>query len=329
MFVTEEKSMDHLSPLRIAVIDDWQSVAGQSADWSTLADVAKVEFFHEFPGDVAQMAKRFESYDVICAMRERTRFDRELLLQLPQLKLLVTSGMRNAAIDLAAAGERGIAVAGTEGNAHAAPELTWTLIMALTRNVAAETRALRHGGWQHGLGVSLHGRTLGILGLGKIGATVARYGQAFGMRVIAWSENLTLERAAACGVTYVSKQALFSQADVLSVHLVLSERSRGIVDAPTLALMKPTAHLINTARGAIVDEAALIDALRARRIAGAALDVFAMEPLPAAHPFRSMDNVLATPHIGYVTQESYRLFYSQMIEDILAWRANNPIRLLN
>ncbi|NDL63703.1 D-2-hydroxyacid dehydrogenase family protein [Enterobacteriales bacterium SAP-6] len=315
-------------PIRIAVIDDWQSVAGQVADWSALAPVGEVSFLHEYPADTARLAERLQSYDVVCAMRERTRFDRALLTQLPRLRLLVTSGMRNAAIDIAAAGELGISVAGTDGNPHAAPELAWALIMSVTRNLLAEANQLKAGGWQHGLGVGLHGRTLGILGLGKIGQKVARYAQAFGMRTIAWSENLTVERAAQHGVAYVEKPALFAQSDVLSIHLVLGGRSRGIVDAPLLSLMKPTAYLVNTARGPIVDEAALIAALRARRIAGAALDVFDQEPLPAEHPFRTLDNVLATPHIGYVTRESYALFFGNMIEDILAWHAGRPIRLL-
>ncbi|WP_413727662.1 D-2-hydroxyacid dehydrogenase family protein [Sodalis sp. RH19] len=320
--------MSQLSPVRIAVIDDWQSVAGQVVDWSALTPVGDVTFLHEFPADTAALAARLQCYDVICAMRERTRFDRALMMQLPQLKLLVTSGMKNAAIDIAAAGELGISVAGTDGNPYATPELTWALIMALTRNLLAEATALRSGGWQQGLGTSLHGRTLGILGLGKIGRKVARYAQAFGMETIAWSENLTAERAAESGVTYVDKATLFAQADVLSVHLVLSGRTRAMVDAPSLALMKPSAYVVNTARGPIIDEAALIAALHERRIAGAALDVFDQEPLPAAHPFRAMDNVLATPHIGYVTRESYQVFFSDMIEDILAWHAGRPIRLL-
>lgn len=320
--------MSQMPSVRIAVIDDWQDVAAQLVDWSALAPVGEVTFLHEFPADNQVLAARLQSYDVICAMRERTRFDRALLSQLPRLRLLVTSGMKNAAIDIAAAGELGISVVGTDGNPHAAPELAWALIMAVTRNLQGEAHALKTGDWQQGLGIGLHGRTLGVLGLGKIGQKVARYAQAFGMKTIAWSENLTAERAAESGVAYVDKQTLFAQADVLSIHLVLGERSRGIADAASLALMKPTAYLVNTARGPIVDEAALIAALRARRIAGAALDVFDQEPLPAEHPFRTLDNVLATPHIGYVTRESYTVFFTQTIEDILAWHAGRPIRLL-
>ncbi len=320
--------MDKL-PVRIAVIDDWQSAAESMADWSALAPVGRVAFLADYPGTLEQRVERLRPYTIICAMRERTRFDQALLSRLPQLKLLVTSGMRNAAIDLAAAAQAGVEVCGTGGDANAAPELTWALVMALTRNLLTEANSLRGRGWQCGVGRGLHGRTLGILGLGKIGQKIAGYGQAFGMHTIAWSENLTVERATQSGVTYVSKRELFERSDVLSVHLVLGERTRGLVDAVALGWMKPSAYLVNTARGPIVDEAALITALRARRIAGAALDVFAQEPLPADHPFRSLDNVLATPHIGYVTEQSYRLFYGQMIEDILAWHAGEPIRAVS
>jgi phosphoglycerate dehydrogenase-like enzyme len=319
--------MTQRSPVRIAVLDDWQSVASDVVDWSVLDSIGQITFLHEFPADTDSMAARLEPYDVICVMRERTLFDEALLSQLPHLKLLVTGGMRNAAIDVKAAGKLGIQVCGTESYKHAAPELTWALIMGITRNLVHEANSLRSGQWQIGLGSDLHGKTLGILGLGSIGKWIARYGQAFGMNVIAWSENLTAQAAAEVGVTYVSKQELFEQSDILSVHLVLSERSRGLVDAQALGWMKPTAYLINTARGPIVDEAALIDTLQQRRIAGAALDVFAIEPLPADHPFRNLDNLLATPHVGYVTENNYRTFFSQMIEDIQAWDAGEPIRV--
>ncbi|MET0948721.1 MAG: D-2-hydroxyacid dehydrogenase family protein [Pseudomonas sp.] len=319
--------MTQRSPARIAVLDDWQSVASDVVEWSVLNSIGEVTFLHEFPADTDSMAARLQSFDVICVMRERSSFDEALLSQLPHLKLLVTGGMRNAAIDVKAAGKLGIQVCGTDSYKHAAPELTWALIMGITRNLVDEANALRSGQWQMGLGSDLHGKTLGILGLGSIGKWIARYGQAFGMNVIAWSENLTAEAAAESGVTYVSKQQLFEQSDVLSVHLVLSDRSRGLVDAQALSWMKPSAYLINTARGPIVDEAALIETLQQRRIAGAALDVFAIEPLPAEHPFRTLDNVLATPHIGYVTENNYRTFFSQMIEDIQAWDAGEPIRV--
>ncbi|WP_163033894.1 D-2-hydroxyacid dehydrogenase family protein, partial [Pseudomonas viridiflava] len=236
-------------------------------------------------------------------------------------------GMRNAAIDVAAAKRLNITVCGTDSYKQAAPELTCALIMGITRNLVTEANALRAGHWQVGLGSDLYGKTLGILGLGSIGKWIARYGQAFGMEVIAWSQNLTPEAAAECGVTYVSKQALFEQADVLSVHLVLSDRSRGLVDAEALGWMKPGAFIVNTSRGPIIDEAALIQTLRQRRIAGAALDVFDVEPLPEHHPFRTLDNVLATPHIGYVTENNYQTFYGLMIENIQAWHAGTPIRV--
>ncbi|UVM30087.1 D-2-hydroxyacid dehydrogenase family protein [Pseudomonas sp. B21-021] len=315
--------------VQIAVIDDWQDVARDVVDWSVLGSIGEVTFVHEYPADNATLAERLGRFEVICVMRERTRFDEDLLKRLPNLKLLVTGGMRNAALDMPAAARLGIKVCGTDSYKHAAPELTWALIMAATRNLLNEANALRAGQWQQGLGGDLHGKTLGILGLGSIGQRVAQFGQVFGMRVIAWSENLTAERAEQAGVTYVSKQQLFEQADVLSVHLVLSDRSRGLVDAQALDWMKPTALLVNTARGPIVDEAALIKALQKQRLGGAALDVFDQEPLPALHPFRTLDNVLATPHVGYVSRQNYELFFSQMIEDIQAWSAGEPVRLLN
>jgi phosphoglycerate dehydrogenase-like enzyme len=315
--------------VQIAVIDDWQDVARDVVDWSMLDSLGEVTFEHDYPADNATLAERLGRYQVICVMRERTRFDEDLLKRLPNLELLVTGGMRNAALDMRAAAKLGIKVCGTDSYKHAAPELTWALIMAATRNLVKEANALRTGQWQQGLGGDLHGKTLGILGLGSIGQRVAQFGQVFGMKVIAWSENLTAERAEQVGVTYVSKQALFEQADVLSVHLVLSERSRGLVDAQALGWMKPTALLVNTARGPIVDEAALIKALQKQHIAGAALDVFEQEPLPSMHPFRTLDNVLATPHVGYVSRQNYEQFFSQMIEDIQGWAAGQPIRLLN
>ena len=314
--------------LQIAVIDDWQSVASDVADWSALASQGEVHFLHDYPADTALMIERLNGFDVICVMRERSTFDKALLQGLPKLKLLVTGGMRNAAIDIPAAKALGITVCGTDSYKQAAPELTWALIMASTRNLLAEASSLRAGGWQVGLGGDLYGKTLGILGLGSIGQKVAQFAQVFGMRVIAWSENLTPERAAESGVMRVSKQELFEQADILTVHLVLSERSRGLVDAQALAWMKPSARLINTARGPIVDEQALVAALVSGRLAAAALDVFAEEPLPVDHPFRSLPNVLATPHVGYVSEQNYRQFYEQMIEDIQGWAAGVPIRVL-
>ncbi|MFC6296549.1 D-2-hydroxyacid dehydrogenase family protein [Pseudomonas sp. CCM 7893] len=314
--------------VRIAVIDDWQNVASDVVDWSVLEAVGQVSFLHDYPADTATMVERLQTFDVICLMRERSTFDQALLRGLPNLKLLVTGGMRNAAVDIPAAKALGIQVCGTDSYKHAAPELTWALIMASTRNLLAEANSLRDGEWQQGLGSDLYGKTLGILGLGSIGQRIAQFGKVFGMRVIAWSENLTPERAAESGVDWVSKRELFEQADVLSIHLVLSDRSRGLVDAQALSWMKPTAQLINTARGPIVDETALIAALVSGRLAGAALDVFDQEPLPVDHPFRQLANVLATPHVGYVSEQNYRQFYAQMIEDIQSWASGAPIRVL-
>ena len=314
--------------VQIAVIDDWQDVASGVVDWSVLESVGQVHFLHDYPADTATMIERLKGFEVICVMRERSPFDKALLQGLPNLKLLVTGGMRNAAIDIAAAKALGIQVCGTDSYKHAAPELTWALIMASTRNLVAEANSLRAGNWQVGLGGDLYGKTLGILGLGSIGQKVAQFAQEFGMRVIAWSENLTPERAAQSGVTWVSKQALFEQADILTVHLVLSDRSRGLVDAQALGWMKPGARLVNTARGPIVDEQALVQALQSGRLAGAALDVYSEEPLPADHPFRHLPNVLATPHVGYVSEQNYRQFYAQMIEDIQAWANGASIRAL-
>lgn len=314
--------------VQIAVIDDWQNVASGVVDWSVLDAVGQVHFLHDYPADTATMVDRLKGFEVICLMRERSTFDKALLQGLPKLKLLVTGGMRNAAIDIPAAKALGIQVCGTDSYKHAAPELTWALIMASTRNLLGEATSLRAGGWQVGLGGDLHGKTLGILGLGSIGQKVAQFAKVFGMRVIAWSENLTPQRAAESGVTWVSKRELFEQADILTIHLVLSDRSRGLVDAQALGWMKPTARLVNTARGPIVDEQALVQALNSGRLAGAALDVYAEEPLPADHPLRRLPDVLATPHIGYVSEQNYRQFYQQMIEDIQAWATGVPVRVL-
>ncbi|MFY1667960.1 D-2-hydroxyacid dehydrogenase family protein [Pseudomonas sp. Pseu.R1] len=315
------------SVLKIAVLDDWQSVAQNVVDWTALDPIGSVSFLHDYPADTATLVARLKDFNVICVMRERTIFDDALLSQLPNLKLLVTGGMRNAALDLKAAARLGITVVGTDSYKYAAPELTWALIMGVTRNIVDEANSLRAGNWQIGIGSDLYGKTLGIVGLGSIGQKIARYALAFDMKVIAWSENLTAERAAEHGATYVSKQELFEQSDIISVNLVLSDRSRGLVDADSLNRMKPTAYLVNTARGPIVDEDALVEVLKQKKIAGAALDVYSVEPLPAEHPFRTLPNLLATPHVGYVTENNYRMFFSQMIEDIQAWYAGTPIRV--
>jgi phosphoglycerate dehydrogenase-like enzyme len=306
-------------PLNVAVLDDYQNVAFSFADWSQLGERAIVTVFNDHISDLEALIARLARFDVLCVMRERTPLPRAIIERLPRLKLIVSTGRRNASIDAAAAAKRGIPVANTGYSSAPTIELTFALILASLRHVAAENASLRAGGWQRAIGGDLRGATLGVLGLGNIGAEVARIGLAFGMNVIAWSQNLTQEKASAAGARLVSKDELFEQADILTIHLVLSARSRGLVGAADLALMKPTARLINTSRGPIVDEAALIAALAARKIAGAAIDVFDQEPLSLDHPFRSMDNVLATPHIGYVSEEVYRKFYGDTVAAVRAF----------
>ncbi len=307
--------------LNVAVLDDYQNVALRMADWSALATVS---VFNDHIADPDMLVARLLPFDVICVMRERTPLPRGVIENLARLKLIVSTGRRNASIDVAAAAERGIPVAITGYASSPTIELTWALILASVRHVASENASLRAGGWQRAIGADLGGKTLGVLGLGNIGAEVARIGLAFGMNVIAWSQNLTQEKASAAGARLVSKEDLFRQADILTIHLVLSARSRGLVGAAELALMKPAARLVNTSRGPIVDEAALIAALAARKIAGAALDVFDREPLPATHPFRAMDNVFATPHIGYVSEDVYRIFYGDTVAAIRAFLDGAP-----
>ncbi len=315
----------------IAVLDDYQHVARSFADWDSLAPRARTVFFHDHvaDSDTDALAARLAPFDAVVLMRERTRMDAALLARLPNLKLIVTVGMWNAAIDLHAARSRHIVVSGTSGGeAAATPALVWALILGITRNLHAEASSVRAGGWQVGLGVDVNGKTLGLLGLGRIGQAVAKIGQAFGMRAIAWSQNLTDETAAEHGVQRVDKDVLFQTSDVLSIHLKLGDRTKGIVGERELALMKPAAYLVNTSRGPIVSEPALIDALKARRIAGAALDVFDEEPLARDHPYRFLPNVLATPHIGYVTENTYRGAFPQIVEAIHAWLDGAPVREL-
>jgi phosphoglycerate dehydrogenase-like enzyme len=314
-------------PLRVAVLDDYQHAAHSFADWSALRPDAEVNFFHDHLSEQADLVERLAPFHVVCAMRERTEFTATLLAQLPNLSLLVTTGASNASIDVEAARARAITVCGTGGVGSATPELTWALILAAVRRLPSEIASVRSGGWQTTVGTGLHGKTLGILGLGRIGTAVARVGQAFGMRTVAWSQNLSAEHAAAHGVERLGKQDVLASADLLTIHLRLSERTRGLLGAAELALMKSTAWLVNTSRGPIVDEAALIAALRASRIAGAALDVFDTEPLTADHPYRSLDNVVASPHIGYVTDATYRVFYGDTVENIRAWIDGRPIRI--
>ena len=312
----------------ITVLDDYQSVALTSADWSAVQAAHTVEVITEHIADRTELVRRLAHSDIVVAMRERTPFRADLLEALPALQLLVTTGMANASIDLAAAAGHGITVCGTGGSGNAMPELTIGMMIALTRNFAQEDAAVRAGGWQHTIGPGLAGSRLGIVGLGRLGVPVANLAQALGMEVVAWSPNLTQERADPHGVRAVDKHELFATADVITIHMPLSDASRGLIGAAELALMKPSAYLINTSRGPIVDEAAMLDVLRRRSIAGAGLDVYDVEPLPADHPLRSMPNTLLLPHIGYVTSDNYRTFYRHAVEDILAFGAGTPIRVL-
>ena len=309
--------------MKVAILDDYQHVALRLADWSAVRRRAEITVFNDHLADPAAVVERLRPFDIVCVMRERTPLSRDILQQLPRLKLIASTGLRNAAVDMRAAAERGIEVTATGYESTPTIEFSWALILASARHLAREAASVRAGGWQTSVGANLRGKCLGVIGLGNIGKEVARIALAFGMTVIAWSQNLTKEIASAAGATLVDKDALFRQADIVTIHLILSRRTVGLVGAAELALMKPTARLINTSRGPIVDEAALIEALQARRIAGAALDVFDAEPLPADHPFRRLDNVLATPHIGYVTEELYRTFYGDAAASIAAWLESN------
>ena len=316
--------------LRCIILDDYQNVALCQANWSVLEPEVQVTALHNPIQDQDRLVEALIDADIIVIMRERTPMTSTLLSRLPRLKLLVTSGARNASIDLAAAKAQGVTVSGTGSGSDAPVELTWALILGLARHLTAENRSIRNSGpWQSTLGVGLRGKTLGLIGLGKIGQRMAMIAQAFGMRVIAWSQNLTAERAAEFNVELApSKQALLQTSDVVSLHLVLSDRSRGIIAAADLAAMKQSAFLVNTSRSGLVDQAALLEALETRRIAGAGLDVFDHEPLPDKHPYRHLPNVLATPHLGYVTDDNYRVYFNEAIEDIQAFMVGQPIREL-
>ncbi|WP_167104569.1 D-2-hydroxyacid dehydrogenase family protein [Mycobacterium sp. DL592] len=305
--------------VKVAVLDDYQNVALQSADWSSVAERADITVFNDHLADPDELVARLADFDVVFVMRERTPLPRSIIERLPRLKMIASTGPFNASIDMAAVQDHGIHVGTTGGTVAATVELTWALVLAAARNLVAESLSVRDGGWQTSVGRELAGRTLGVLGLGRIGTRVARIGEAFGMKVVAWSQNLTPEAAEEAGATLVTKDELFATADVLTVHMKLSERSAGLVGAPELAQMKPTAVLVNTSRGPIVDEAALVEALRSHSIAGAALDVFDTEPLPAGHPLRTLDNVLATPHIGYVADRPYRIFFRDAVGAISDW----------
>ncbi|WP_033753280.1 D-2-hydroxyacid dehydrogenase family protein [Pantoea sp. NGS-ED-1003] len=316
--------------LNCTLLDDYQNVALSLADWASLQPAVQTRSLHQPVADDDALIAALADSDIIVAMRERTPLTAARLARLPRLKLIVTSGMRNAAIDLDACRARGIAVCGTESSSAPPLELTWGLLLALARHIVPENQALRSGGpWQQHLGIALEGKTLGLIGLGKIGGGMAKVAQAFGMRVCAWSQNLTGERAAACGATLMpSLPALLAASDVVSLHLVLSARTRHLLDAAALAQMKPGALLVNTARAGLVDQQAMIAALRTGQLAGAALDVFDVEPLPADHPLRQLPNVLATPHLGYVADSNYRRYFTQAVEDIAAWLQHQPLRSL-
>jgi phosphoglycerate dehydrogenase-like enzyme len=318
---------------KVAILDDYQCIAEKAADWSAIRKLADITVFDRHLGDLDSVAAALKDFEIISAMRERTPFPRALFERLPKLKFLVITGPYAHNLDMAAANDHGVIVSATEGNVgddkFATPELTWALIMGVTRNLGSEDRALHAGGWQHTMGRVLRGRTLGIVGLGIIGTIVAGYAKAFGMKVIAWSPNLTDARAAAAGVVRVDKRTLFAESDVITVHMKPAPSTLGIVGREEFAVMKPDAIIVNTSRGPLIDETAMVEALRTGRIGGAGLDVFNQEPLPLDHPLRGLDNALLTPHIGYVTDDTYRIFYGQSAENILAFLNGKPIRTIN
>ena len=313
---------------RVAVLDDYQDVAMSIVDWSILPPDAEVTAFRDHLSETDAVAERLKDFDIVVAMRERTPFPRTLMEALPKLKLVATAGRRNASIDMAAAAELGITVCGTGGLAYPTAELTWGLILALLRHIPEEDRATRDGSWQVTMGTGVQGKTLGVIGLGNLGSQVATIGNAFGMELLAWSQNLTSERAEQFGATLISKDELLARSDIVTIHLVLSDRTKNLIGARELRLMRPTAYLVNTSRGPIVDENALVDALRSRAIAGAGLDVFDQEPLPLDHPLRSMPNTVITPHLGYVTEETYKVFLGEAVEDVRAFLEGNPVRVI-
>jgi D-3-phosphoglycerate dehydrogenase len=318
-----------MTRLRCAILDDYLNVALRVADWSKVTDRVDITAFNEPFASTEAAASALKDFEIICAMRERTPFPRALFSALPKLKLLITSGMRNAALDMEAAKDHQVVLCGTQFGRDPTAPLTMGLILELTRNIGRENARMHAGEpLQKFVGIEIEGRTLGVVGLGKLGAKVSGLAKAFGMNVIAWSPNLTPERCKEVGVGYVSKEELFATADIVTIHVVLSQRSRGLVGPADLARMKPTSYLVNTARGPIVDEAALLEILKARKIAGAAVDVFSVEPLPVDHPFRKLDNIVLTPHLGYVTEEGFRSHYSQMIEGIDSWLKGEPLRRL-
>ena len=315
--------------MRVAVLDDYQNYAVEKADWGSLAGDLEFVSFTDHLCDDDEIAERLRDFEIVCAMRERTRFQRTLFEKLPKLKLVITSGMRNASIDNEAATDHGVTVCGTQSVGAPTADLAFGLMLALARQIAHEDRNVRKGGWQQTIGVGLSGRTLGVLGLGKLGGQAAKIGQAFGMNVIAWSQNLTDERCKEVGATLVSKEDLLRQSDFITIHLVLSDRTRGLLKAGDLALMKPTAYLVNTSRGPIVDEDALASILKNKGIAGAGLDVYSVEPLPADHVFRTLENTVITPHLGYVEQDNYQSYFEGYRAAIRGFLDDAPVNVLN
>ena len=308
-----------MTPYKIAVLDDYQNVAKSFADWTPILEYADLEVFSDHLHHTDELVNRLLPFDIICVMRERTPLTAEVFSRLTNLKLVVSTGLRNLSIDTEAASKLGIEVINTGYMDHGALEHTWALLMAIAKHIPQENASLRSGGWQTLVGNDLRGKTLGILGLGNLGLKIAKVAQVFDMNVIAWSQNLTPEKAVANGVKYVDKETLFRESDYLTILMVLSERSKGIVSAKDLDSMKPTAYIINTSRGPLTDEDALIKVLTEKRIAGAAIDVFDKEPLDESHPFRNLPNVLATPHIGFVTHDTYKLFFTDTVKILLSW----------
>jgi len=312
---------------RIAILDDYQGVAMECADWDSLPDGCTVTSFGEALGDEDAIANRLKDFDVIIGMRERTPFPKSLINKLPNLKLLITTGLRNMSFDVAAANDQGVVVCGTVSQATPAAELTWGLVLSLFKQIPLENTVMHAGCWQKAFPATMHGKTIGIIGLGKLGSRIAAYASVFGMKVLAWRPNLTQERANEHNATAVSKEALFSDSDLLTIHMPLVPASRGLVTSEDLGRMKSSAYIVNTSRGPIVDENALVDACRNGTIAGAGVDVYDVEPLPTDHPFRSIDNMILTGHIGYVTRDNYEGMYAHAIENITGWLDGTPLRV--
>ena len=315
---------------RCAILDDYQNVVLKITDWSKVSGDLDIKVFNQHLGSPENVIKALQGFEIVCAMRERTAFPRAVIEKLPDLKLLITTGLRNASIDVAAAKERGVVVCGTPSTGNPTSGIAIGLMLELTRRIGYENARMKAGvPWQTTIGMDLDGMTLGVLGLGKLGTRTAKIAQAFGMKVIAWSQNLTPEKCKEVGVDYVSKEDLFRHADFITIHVILSQRTRGLVGAKEIALMKPSAYLINTSRGPIIDEAAMLTALRENKIAGAGLDVFDVEPLPVDHPLRKMDNVVLTPHLGYVATQNYRAYFGGVVDDIRAFLDGKPVRVLD